>query len=93
MHVVSSNSAKIILEMLKRQTVTSRTAHTKKKWPSYVIYHIINKSSISSIPCKLRKCAAPPDHMHSEIPFSHTCNIPMSCRVYRIDLLLLKTFH
>jgi len=30
-------------------------------------------------PAKMRKCAAPPDHLRSEISFSSTCNIPKQC--------------
>jgi len=36
-----------------------------------------NVTSWTRLPAsKVRNCAVPPDHLHSEISFSRTCNLP-----------------
>jgi len=47
---------------------------------------------MSSVPFEMRKCAVPPDHLRSEIPFSRTCNNPnlISC-VCRMAFSPLET--
>jgi len=48
----------------------------------------------NSVPSKVRKCAAPPDHLRSEILLSRICNTPnlIAC-IYRIALSPLETLH
>jgi len=55
--------------------ISSYSSEADKKLTTTEIYHP-NFTSWTHPASKVRNCAVPPDHLHSENSFSRTCNLP-----------------
>ena len=57
--------------------ITEFSSEAKEIWKCVNTAKIQRK--LIMVPSKMPNCAVPPDHFHSEISFSSTCNIPKQC--------------